>query len=180
VYVISYAEANISQVGNTAVIAQIAIARSGSGYDSSIYKRFYCYHGGTYKWSPWEKLATESDIAITTLGTQSEVFSSVESGYTINDLAMYKQGKHVWGTFVLSKDSGDLPSSQAAVATLKFIPSASMNSWCACSGNRYGGQPFYIGYMWAASGNGQILVCNPSGTTSGVNTAKIMLDYCID
>jgi hypothetical protein len=179
VYVISYAEANISQVGNTAVIAQIAIARSGSGYDSSIYKRFYCYHGGTYKWSPWEKLATESDIAITTL-TQSEVFTSVESGYTINDLAMYKQGKHVWGTFVLSKDSGDLPSSQATVATLRLIPIASMNSWCACSGNRYGGNPFYIGYMWAASGNGQILVCNPSGTTSGVNTAKIMLDYCID
>lgn len=116
---------------------------------------------------------------ITTLGTPSEVFSSVESGYTINDCSMYKQGKHVWGTFVLSKDSGDLPSSQTTVATLKFIPLASMNSWCACSGNRYGGQPFYIGYMWVASGNGQILVCNPSGTTSGVNTAKIMLDYCI-
>jgi hypothetical protein len=118
---------------------------------------------------------TEGSVVIT---NPDGVF--VESGYTINDLAMYKQGKHVWGTFVLSKDSGDLPSSQAAVATLKFIPSASMNSWCACSGNRYGGQPFYIGYMWAASGNGQILVCNPSGTTSGVNTAKIMLDYCID
>lgn len=130
---------------------------------------------------PYAKTNKElTDVTQITTLTQSEVFSSIESGYTVNDLAMYKQGKHVWGTLVLSKDSGDLPSSQATVATLKLIPRASMNSWCVCSGNRYGGSPFYVGYMWAASGNGQILICNPSGTTSGVNTAKIMLDYCID
>lgn len=63
VYVISYAENNISQVGNTAVIAQIAIARSGSGYDSTIYKRFYCYHSGTYKWSPWDIMVSASNLS---------------------------------------------------------------------------------------------------------------------
>lgn len=66
VYVISYAETNISQVGDTAVIAQIAIARSGSGYNSRIYKRFYCYHGGTYKWSPWDIMITASDLSYST------------------------------------------------------------------------------------------------------------------
>lgn len=66
IYVISYAETNISQVGDTAVIVQIAIARSGSGYNSRIYKRFYCYHGGTYKWSPWDVMISSSDLSYST------------------------------------------------------------------------------------------------------------------
>lgn len=71
VYVISYAETNISQVGDTAVIAQIAIARSGSGYSSRIYKRFYCYHGGTYKWSPWDIMISANDLSYSTSETQT-------------------------------------------------------------------------------------------------------------
>lgn len=90
VYVISYAETNISQVGDTAVIAQIAIARSGSGYNSRIYKRFYCYHGGTYKWSPWDIMISASDLSYST--------SETKTGATwIDGKPIYRKAFHYTG-----------------------------------------------------------------------------------
>lgn len=102
VYVISYAETNISQVGDTAVIAQIAIARSGSGYNSRIYKRFYCYHGGTYKWSPWDIMISASDLSYST--------SEINTGKTWIDgkpiyrktytgLSLQSPSTNVWNSF---------------------------------------------------------------------------------
>ncbi len=102
VYVISYAETNISQVGDTAVIAQIAIARSGSGYNSRIYKRFYCYNGGTYKWSPWDIMISASDLSYST--------SEINTGKTwINGKPIYRKtytglslqnpSTNVWNSF---------------------------------------------------------------------------------
>ena len=100
------------------------------------------------------------------------------SGYEILDWSVYQLGNHVWGTFILHKTSGDIPAGQTEVGNFSSTLRNAVNSVCFCSNNRYGGGAFYIGYLFVDQ-TGKMLMGNPSGTTTGINHAKISIDFCL-
>jgi hypothetical protein len=100
------------------------------------------------------------------------------SGYEILDWNVNQLGNHVWGTFILHKTSGDIPAVQTEVGNFSSTLRNAVNSVCFCSNNRYGGSAFYTGYLFIDS-TGKMLMGNPSGTTTGINYAKISIDFCL-
>ena len=122
------------------------------------------------------KLVTESDLNGTLLSASNTFTPS--SGYEILDWSVYQLGNHVWGTFILHKTSGDIPAGQTEVGNFSSTLRNAVNSVCFCSNNRYGGGAFYTGYLFIDQ-TGKMLMGNPSGTTTGINHAKISIDFCL-
>ena len=122
------------------------------------------------------KLVAESDLNGTLLSASNTFTPS--SGYEILDWSVYQLGNHVWGTFILHKTSGDIPAGQTEVGNFSSTLRNAVNSVCFCSNNRYGGGAFYTGYLFIDQ-TGKMLMGNPSGTTTGINHAKISIDFCL-
>ena len=109
-------------------------------------------------------------------GISSTFFTKASDAFAVHDPHVFKQGRHIFGSFTISKTSA-FGTSQVTIGTLKYAPAASVNSFCALADNRYNA-PTKLGYLWLNTGangeNGPVYIKDADGTNT---YAKINLDY---
>lgn len=102
----------------------------------------------------------------------SAFYSSLSENVSAVDCAVYKRGKHIFGTVVLNKTNYFVNND--AVLTLSYKPIKTINSFGALSTDRYGGADFNIGSVFINSGNGVITIVPRAENKSYI---KFSLDY---
>ena len=126
---------------------------------------------GSYQ--PYAKTNVEltQDVAIENIS--NSFYDSLETGISVLDAAVYKQGKHIFGSFVVQSTDAFEVSSATAIMTLKYAPIVSINTFFAL-GNAQWGSVQTLGYMYVNRASKSMTL---EVRDADKHFAKIMIDY---
>ena len=122
--------------------------------------------------------ADASDLAITDI---TSLIGTTPSGITLVDseCAVYKQGKHIFGTLLFKSTNDLIVNSDNLLLTMASVYKASktQNFFGVTSNNQYNLANACYAYMsTSGDGNCELFIKAP---TSGQKIAKVQIDYCI-
>lgn len=126
--------------------------------------------GGSSAATILAQLATlNSNLTITALTAND--FVTLNEGYTIPDFHVYKQGKHVFGTFVVQKDTAFIADQIIGTMTTVSRPAGNTNSFGALSTSQFSQTTSNLCYLYMANS----LQIKSGDSTS--TFAKFIVDY---
>lgn len=157
----------VTQAGTVA----LRIEKEGSG---DIYVSEYQLENGSTAtdYQPYAKTNAELTADDAIVDISDSFYSSLQSGITLYDVNMHKQGKHVFGNFVAKTDSV-FGSTSTQILTLRHHPIKNINSYLATSKAQWGAQTLSLGYFYAESTGGLSVLSYAQDD----NFVKICLDY---
>lgn len=126
-------------------------------------------------YQPYAKTNLEltQDVAIENIS--DSFYDSLETGISVLDAAVYKQGKHIFGSFVVQSTDAFEVSSATAIMTLKYAPIVSINTFFALA-NAQWGSVMTLGYMYVNRASKSMTL---EVRDADKHFAKIMIDYAI-
>lgn len=106
----------------------------------------------------------------------SNSFFTANSGYTVRDPAVYKQGKHIFGNFVI-QCTNTIGTVDETAGSMIYPPLVDINSGCFMSAERYGQATYGASYCMIerSDAGGDVIFRDMSG--SGYKYCKIQLNY---
>lgn len=105
---------------------------------------------------------------------------TANTDFIINDRThVYKQGKHVFGTIVISKDSGTRIGSAEIAYMNAYKPKYQWVSMCGF-GNTSEWEINSFGYVFVDANTGGKILVNDANTESSCKYVNIQIDYMIN
>ena len=101
--------------------------------------------------------------------SKNNIFTA-NSGFTIVNQYIYKQGKHYFGDLIVKKNSGNFSADGTQLGTLNVTPTWNINSGCYVSNDEW--KVTGVGYLYINKTNKIVNV-----SASNVNYAKIHIDF---
>ena len=148
------------------------VIRSGQTIDKTFYPMIRPASITDPTYQPYAKTNVELTADDAIVDISDSFYSSLQSGITLYDVNMHKQGKHIFGNFVAKTDSV-FGTASTQILTLRHHPTKNINSYLATSKAQWGAQTLSLGYFYAESTGGLSVVSYAQDD----NYVKICLDY---